>query len=162
MPVIEIETIVNAPLEVCFDLSRSIDLHKISTEETNEKAIDGVTTGLIALDEFVTWEAVHFGVKQKLTSKITSYGRPNHFRDEQVQGIFKYIIHDHYFYSVKEGVMMKDVFSFKAPLGFLGFIAEELVLTKYLKTFLIKRNAIIKAYAESGKYKTLLTPDSFS
>ena len=95
MPIVKLETKINSTLEICFDLSRSIDLHKISTAHTKEKAIDGVTTGLINLNEFVTWQAVHFGIKQKLTSKITAFNKPFHFRDEQVKGAFKFIIHDH-------------------------------------------------------------------
>ena len=53
MPRIVLETKIHAPLDRCFDLSRSIDLHKISTEHTNEEAIDGVTSGLISLNESV-------------------------------------------------------------------------------------------------------------
>ncbi len=156
MPIIEIETFIHAKIETCFDLSRSIDLHKISTQSTHEKAIDGVTRGLIGLDEFVTWEAIHFGVRQQLTTKITLFNRPIHFRDEQIHGVFKYMIHDHFFYPSNEGVIMKDVFSFKAPLGILGWIAERLLLAAYLKGFLMERNAVIKEYAESEKYKVLL------
>ena len=119
MPLIELQTKIKSTIEICFDLSRSIDLHKISTAHTKEKAIDGVTAGLINLNEFVTWQAVHFGVKQKLTSKITAFKRPFHFRDEQVKGAFKFIIHDHYFTIKNDVVIMKDVFSFQSPFGFL-------------------------------------------
>ena len=85
MPTIHLTTKINAAIETCFDLSRSIDLHKISTAYTNEQAIDGVKRGLIGLDEFVTWQAKHFGIIQKLTTKITAYKRPFHFRDEQIK-----------------------------------------------------------------------------
>jgi len=54
MPVIELKTAIKAPVERCFDLSRSIDLHKISTAHTNEEAIAGVTSGLIGPNEWVT------------------------------------------------------------------------------------------------------------
>lgn len=64
MPRIVLKTIIRAPIDRCFDLSRSIDLHKVSTEQTNEEAIDGVTSGLISLDESVTWRAKHFGIDQ--------------------------------------------------------------------------------------------------
>ncbi|MEH6514179.1 hypothetical protein [Maribacter arcticus] len=47
MPRIELRTEINAPKEIVFDLSRSIDLHKISTEHTKEEAISGKTSGLI-------------------------------------------------------------------------------------------------------------------
>jgi len=156
MPTIELETFINAEIEICFDLARSIDLHTISTSKTNEKAIDGRIQGLIEADEFVTWEATHFSVRQKLTSKVTALERPFYFRDEQLKGIFKSIQHDHYFEKKNNGVLMKDVFVYQAPLGLLGKIAEQLILTNYLKKFLVERNDIIKEYAETDLYKALL------
>jgi len=63
MPTIKLETKIKSGINICFDLSRSIDLHQISTVKTNEKAIDGRTKGLIDLNEFVTWRATHFGIK---------------------------------------------------------------------------------------------------
>lgn len=41
MPIIELKTHIKANRAIVFDLSRSIDLHKISTEQTNEEAIAG-------------------------------------------------------------------------------------------------------------------------
>ena len=156
MPAIELQTNIHADIEICFDLSRSIDLHKISTAHTNEKAIDGTTHGLINLNEFVTWQARHFGITQKLTSKITVYGRPFDFRDEQQKGPFKYIMHDHYFETHDDKVIMKDIFNFGSPYGFLGAAFDKMVLTNYLKKLLITRNKIIKEYAETEKWKLVL------
>ncbi len=156
MPLIEIQTEINSTIEICFDLSRSIDLHKISTAQTNETAIAGVTKGLISFNQFVTWQARHFGIKQKLTTKITAYDRPFHFCDEQIKGIFKKIKHDHYFAVNHDKVLMTDKFLFEAPFGILGDIFNKLILTKYLKAFLIERNQIIKDFAESDKWKQLL------
>ncbi len=76
MPKIQLETDIQSTLEICFDLARSIDLHKISTRHTKEEAIAGRTVGLIVLGEFVTWQATHFGIRQQLTSKITAMERP--------------------------------------------------------------------------------------
>ncbi len=157
MPTINLETFIKAEIAICFDLARSIDLHTLSTSKTNEKAIDGRTKGLIEANEFVTWEATHFGVRQKLTSKITAFEKPFHFRDEQLKGVFKSIQHDHYFEQKNNGTLMKDIFVYEAPFGWIGKIVEELILTNYLKKFLVERNAIIKEYAETDLYKTLLT-----
>lgn len=156
MPKIELTTEIHSTLEICFDLSRSIDLHKISTAQTREQAIAGRTEGLINLNETVTWQATHFGVRQKLTSKITAYDRPNYFTDEQTKGIFKSIIHEHKFEKAGDKVIMKDIFEFQSPLGFLGEIFNKLVLTNYLKRLLTDRNRVIKAFAETGKWKEVL------
>jgi len=156
MPIIVLETNIKSSLEICFDLARSIDLHKISTEKTNEEAIEGTTKGLINLNEFVTWQATHFGVKQKLTSKITEFDRPYHFRDEQTKGAFKSIVHDHYFKKTENYVVMKDIFDFQSPFGIFGRVFNKLILIRYLTNLLIDRNNIIKDFAESGKGELLL------
>lgn len=155
MPTIILETIIKSNIETCFDLSRSIDLHQISTANTKERAIDGTTSGLINLNEFVTWEAKHFGVTQKLTSKITVFDMPRHFRDEQQKGAFKYIIHDHYFTASADKVIMKDIFKFQSPLGYIGKLVDKIILTGYLKKLLLHRNEIIKEYAESEGWKSI-------
>ena len=156
MPTIELETYIEADIATCFDLSRSIDLHKISTAETNEKAIDGKTSGLINMGEFVTWSATHFGIKQKLSSKITAFNKPYHFRDEQLRGAFRSIVHDHYFEKKEGKVMMRDVFKYETPFGIAGKLFNKLILTSYLTKLLIKRNKIIKEFAETTKWKTIL------
>jgi len=156
MPVIELKTSIKCSIEICFDLSRSIDLHQLSTAQTNEKAIAGRTSGLINPDEFVTWQATHFGIKQKLTSKITAYNRLFYFRDEQQKGIFRFFIHDHYFQSKNKMVEMTDVFTFGSPFGFAGRFFNMIILTRHLKNLLVKRNAVIKEFAETGKWRTVL------
>ncbi len=156
MPVIELETHIHAEINICFDLARSIDFHMLSTGDTNEKAIAGCTSGLIGLNEFVTWEAKHLGFTQHLTSRITQFETNKHFRDEQIKGPFKKIVHDHYFFCVNDEVIMKDQFDFKAPAGFIGRLFCKMYLTTYLTTLLSRRNQMLKEYAESGKWKNVL------
>ena len=156
MPKIELTTSVKSTIEICFDLATSIDLHKLSTSGTNEQAIAGTTSGLMKMNEYVTWEATHFGIRQQLTSKITAYEKPFHFRDEQVKGAFKSIKHDHYFENNGNEIIMKDVFEFESPCGIFGRLFNKLILTKYLTKFLIARNNLIKDFAESEKWKTML------
>ncbi len=156
MPIIELITIIRAPIERCFDLSRSLDLHMVSTAHTGEKAVAGVTSGLINYQEEVTWKAKHFGVWQHLTSRITAFDPPRHFRDSMIRGAFKRIEHDHFFETQGDTTKMTDIFDFNAPLGFLGKIAESVVLTKYLQQLLKDRNASIKNAAESDEWKHFL------
>lgn len=156
MPSIELKTIIKSNVQICFDLSRSIDLHQISTSDTKEVAIDGCTKGLIGLNEFVTWEATHFGIRQHLTTKITAFNSPYHFRDEQVKGAFKSMVHDHNFEEKDGFVVMSDTFVFHSPYGILGRIFEMMVLTKYMKNLLLKRNKTIKEFAETEKWKLVL------
>jgi ligand-binding SRPBCC domain-containing protein len=156
VPIIQLKTKISAPIDRCFDLSRSIDLHKISTEQTNEEAIRGVTSGLINLDESVTWRAKHFGIYQTLTTKITQLDKPIFFTDEMVKGAFKSLKHQHYFESTDYGTLMTDRFDYVSPFGILGKLADIIVLNKYMTNLLVKRNDTIKDCAESGKWKLLL------
>lgn len=156
MPKIVLKTKIKAELEVVFDLSRSIDLHKISTQQTNEEAIAGVTSGLIGMNESVTWRARHFGIYQELTSKITRYDRPNHFTDEMVSGAFKSFKHEHLFEKHGDETLMTDIFNYTSPFGFLGVIADTLFLKKYMTNLLITRNETVKIFAESNKWKEVL------
>lgn len=156
MTSIYLETMIDAPARVCFNLSRSIDLHQVSSEKTRERAVAGRTRGLIQKGEFVTWEAVHFGIRQNLTVKIREMKAPEHFTDEMQRGAFKHMWHEHRFREMDGKTIMTDVFTFEAPLGFLGWIAEKLVLKLYLKNFLLQRNRIIKQTAENGQWKKLL------
>lgn len=153
MPVIKLETKINAPVERVFDLSRSIDLHTKSTSKSNEKAIAGRTCGLIDLGETVTWQATHFGVRQTLTSKIVAFERPTHFRDSMQRGIFKRIDHDHFFEEIGGETLMRDRFDYDAPLWILGKIADTLFLENYMTGFLQERNGMIKEIAESEKWR---------
>ena len=156
MPQIILTTEIRSTIDRCFDLSRSIDLHQLSTAHTNEQAIAGKTSGLIGLNEFVTWQATHLGIRQKLTSKITAYDRPWYFVDEQIKGPFKSIRHEHHFEQLPDKVLMKDYFNFSSPFGIAGKIADKLFLTRYLQELLTKRNNVIKEFAETEKWALVL------
>lgn len=151
MPRIVLKTYIDADQQTVFDLARSIDLHQVSTKHTNEKAIAGRMSGLIELNETVTWQARHFGITQKLSSKITEFDNPNFFVDEMLSGVFKSIRHEHRFVEQGTGTLMIDTFDYVSPLGILGKIADSLFLLNYLTDLLVKRNAAIKNYAESAR-----------
>lgn len=156
MPKIRLETRIKADINIVFDLARSIDLHTVSASQTNEEAIAGKTTGLVEFGDSITWKAKHFGVTQKLTSRITVVEKPTYFADEMVKGAFKRFTHDHYFSQENGIVLMKDLFDYKAPLGLIGKLADLLFLEKYMTDFLDKRNAVIKEFAETEKWRELL------
>ena len=156
MATIELKTKINAPIERCFFLSLSVDLHQLSTEETSERAISGVTKGLMKLNDVVTWRAKHFGTYQNLTTKISSYDAPKYFVSEMIKGAFKKMHHQHLFEWIGNETIMTDIFVFEAPLGILGELFSKLILKNYMQGFLIKRNNTIKQVAESNDWQKLL------
>lgn len=150
MPRIELTIDIAAPVEVVFDLARSIDVHQASQTRHRERAVAGRTSGLIEEGEEVTWEARHLGMRQRLCSRIVAMRRPVHFRDSMVSGEFRRFDHDHLFEALPGGrTRMTDVFDYTSPLGPLGRLADVLFLKRYVCNLLAGRNAVLKKMAEA-------------
>jgi hypothetical protein len=156
MPYIHLTTFIAASAEKVFDLSRSINLHKISMRSSNEEAVGGVTSGLIKENETVTWKAKHLFKTRLFTSKVTSMVAPTMFVDEMVKGDFKSFKHQHYFKQIDNGTILIDIVEFESPYGFIGKMVNKLLLKNYVQNLLIKRNNIVKEYAESDKWQFVL------
>lgn len=149
MTKIELVTKIKAPLQICFDCACDIDAHMQSTAHTKEKAIAGRTSGLCEEGDIITWQAVHLGVKQKLTSKITVMKKYSYFEDEMLKGAFKSMHHKHFFEEVNGETTMKDELYYEVPLGFIGKIFNKLYLKQYMTNFLNTRNGYLKKFVES-------------
>ena len=147
---------IAAPIERCFDLSRSIDLHIASTAGTRERAVSGVTSGLIGHNQTVTWRTKVLGMPIHHTSLITLYDRPRYFQDRMLAGAFKSYCHDHYFEGQSGGTLMRDVMTFEAPLGLAGVFVEKVALSQYMQRLLDKRNLFIRRVAESDEWTRFL------
>lgn len=109
-------------------------------------------TGLLELGDEVTWRARHLGIQQDLTSRITAFDRPRHFRDSMVRGAFARFDHDHFFEPSAGGTLVRDVFDYRAPLSLLGRVAERLFLTAYMRRFLLVRLESLRDLAESDSW----------
>lgn len=156
MPLIKMLTKIKAPIETVFDLARNVDLHLLSTKQTEEEVLYGKTSGLLDLNDVITWKAVHLGVRQTLTSKMVDLDRPYTFSDEMLKGAFKYMRHEHYFMKFKEGTAMVDVLSFSSPLGVAGKLFDRLYLRNYMICFIKRRNVMLKRVAESKEVRNFL------
>jgi hypothetical protein len=151
LPVITFSVHVNATCQACFDLARNIEFHVTSMEHTGERVIGGVRSGLIGPDEEVTWEARHFLVRQRLTSRITGFDAPRWFRDSQIRDAFARFDHDHYFEDAGHGeTLVTERFDYTSPLGALGKLADVLFLRRYMHDLLWRRAMMLKTAAESG------------
>lgn len=152
MPIIEHQILIKAPIEVCFDLARDVNIHTKTTSKTKERAISGVTKGLLEEGDTVTWEAVHFGVKQRLTAKVIEMQKTYRFVDIMIKGAFHSFVHTHNFIKGNNETMMIDTFQYKSPLGPIGIIADKLFLERYMKKFIISRAKELKKIAEEGHF----------
>lgn len=148
MTVITLHTEIKSTIEEAFQLSLDIDFHKKTASQTNEKAIDGVTSGIIKHNETVTWRGKHFGVFLTHTSLISAYEPPTYFVDEMIKGNFKSYRHHHYFKQKGDLVDMKDVITYATPYGIIGKLFDRLLLKKHMTHFIQNRNQSIKTVLE--------------
>lgn len=160
MPTIHLTTFIAAPAARVFDLSRHVELHQQSMTRFNEEAIAGVRSGLVEKDDSITWKARHLFKTRFLRVRIVEMDRPFFFIDEQTQGDFKMMRHEHHFKPCDNGTIMIDLFRFESPYGMIGTWFNQLYLTHYMKKMLEQRNALIREFAEGEKWKTLLPGSS--
>ncbi|MFL6229695.1 MAG: SRPBCC family protein [Pyrinomonadaceae bacterium] len=146
MPKIHLETFIAAPAEICFDLCLNVNAHE---RAGHGRAVAGVTSGQMFLGDTVTWEGVHFHVRQRLTSKIVAYERPLTFTDEMQSGALSRWRHVHQFVGQQGGTLMVDDVDFAAPLGVLGKLVDALVMENYMTRFLARGNSHFKQEAEA-------------
>ena len=148
MAIIELEMLVQAPPAACYALALNVQAHLDSTRHTGERVVSGPASGQLELGDVVTWEARHFGLRQRLTVRITAASPPHHFRDELVRGAFQTLQHDHYFEPVAGGTRVRDVFALSSPAGAIGRWVDDLFLKNYLTKLLQVRNAALKHQLE--------------
>jgi ligand-binding SRPBCC domain-containing protein len=156
MPTIHLTTFIAAPAEVVFDLTRHIGLHKESMSTHQEEAVAGTRFGLAEKEDTITWKARHLFRNRLLRVKISEMKKNELFVDEQVQGDFKMMKHEHHFKPCDNGTILINLLHFESPYGMLGQWFNSLYLTRYMKKLLEQRNKAIKEFAETGKWKRLL------
>jgi len=120
MTTIHLTTIIQASIQTVFDASRNIDIHQQSASKTNEVAIAGVTSGLINLNETVTWRGKHFGFYLTHKSRITAMIFYDYFVDEMVEGKFKTFKHEHFFEEKNGVTIMTDKLQYETPFSIYG------------------------------------------
>jgi ligand-binding SRPBCC domain-containing protein len=153
METIRLGTWIDAPVERCFLLSLSVDLHVAAARSTQDNA---VAEGTIGEGDTLTFKGSHFGVRWRHTSLIEKLRPHSYYRDVMIAGPFQHFEHDHYFAQMDDGTRMRDEVRFSASGGFLGRLTTRMFLRKQLKAFLRERNAMIKRLAESEDWHKYL------
>ena len=151
MPTITLVTEIHAPIEICFDFCRDLEVHSRTVPQTQERLVGEKTSGLAELGDTLTFEAVHLGVCQRLTSHITQVQPPFSFADEMLSGAFQSLSHLHTFSAIEGATLMRDTLTWTSPLGPLGVLADRLFLKRYMLRFLVTRNRNLKAIIESER-----------
>src|ERR1700735_4923813 len=156
-------TTIEAPIQRCFDLSRSVEVHLLRNVHSGEQAlaIDGLTSGLQGLSDRVTWRAKHFGVWHNLTNEVTAIEPPTYFQVTMNKGIFRSMQADHYLRTLPPGAPeMTAPFRIASPPPILGLLVEKLFPRRYMLALIRERNAVIKELAESSDWKFYLPKEA--
>ena len=91
-----------------------------------------------------------FGIKTPWMTEITQVKDLEFFIDEQRVGPYKLWHHQHFIEKIEGGVLMKDIVTYSPPFGFLGAIANKLLIRKKLdEIFNYRTYAVNKKF---GKY----------
>jgi ligand-binding SRPBCC domain-containing protein len=152
--VIEVVSLINAAPTTVFDLELDVDVHAESLAKSQETATTTAGRRQLALDDEVTFQARHLGLRWRMTSRISAYDRPYHFVDEQTRGPFRTLRHEHYFKDLGDGrTRMTDRMTIRAPFGPLGVVVTRILLAPYLRRLLTQRAVHIKRLAEAADHR---------
>ena len=89
--------------------------------------------------------------------KVTTFQRPSLFVEEQVKGDLQNYKHEHHFMPVENGTIVIDILEFDIPKDIIGKIFGKVYFRKYLEEILRKRTELIRNYAETEKWRAVLS-----
>lgn len=141
MPVIEYRLVIKAPIDVCFDLARNVNLITAGSDR-NEKLLEEGNT--------VTRVTV---TKQRLITKVIFMERPYHFVEKMVRGPFSSFIQIYQFTEEERGTMLLNHVQYKSRFGPIGTALDKIFLEQVMKSFIISRSEELKELAETFLHK---------
>ena len=157
MTTIRYEVSVRAPMERCFDLARSVDLHVDSSTGIGARAIGGRRGGLSGEGDETVWSARFFGVRFSMTTRIEGSEFPVRFGDRMTRGRLRRFEHVYRFRALPDGgCAMSDELVVEAPFGPVGRWIERLYLTRRMDELVRSRLERIKRIAEGDDWRRYL------
>lgn len=89
-------------------------------------------------------------IKMDWMTEITHVKEGHYFIDEQRFGPFKFWHHEHHFEAIEGGVLMTDKLTYGIPFGFIGRIANSLMVAKQTQEIFNFREKAVEVMF--GKY----------
>jgi ligand-binding SRPBCC domain-containing protein len=150
---LNLKQFIPAPVESLWDfLSNPQNLKKITPgymgfNITSENIPEKIYPGMIICYKIKPLA----GIKMTWVTEITHVQENKYFVDEQRIGPYSIWHHQHIIEPVENGVLMRDIVSYKPPLGILGEIANALFIRQQLKEiFEYRTKAIAKRFGKEG------------
>jgi ligand-binding SRPBCC domain-containing protein len=154
---IHITTFIEAPRQRVYDLTRHISVLKSALSGTPAQVSSGGGAYLFQPGDTLTFQSRNLGRNRTVTARITEMDGTNLFTEEQVKGDLKSFRHAHHFKPAENGTIMIDIIECEGPRDLLGSLAASFSLKKYLEKLAGKRIGLIRQYAESEKWRAVLT-----
>ena len=154
---IHLTTFIAAPAERVFDLTRHLAVYKFVFNSRKETFKATAAGNLLLKGETVSIVAKHAGKERLATLKVTTFEKPVLLIEEQVKGDLLNYKHEHHFKPVDNGTIIIDLIEFGVPRDFVGRWLGKIYLKKYLEELTRKRNEVIRGYAETEKWRAVLT-----
>jgi len=85
-----------------------------------------------------------FGIPMTWVTEITHVVEKKYFVDEQRVGPYALWHHQHFIEPYENGVMMTDIVSYKPPMGFLGSLANAMIIRRQLESIFAYREKALK------------------
>jgi ligand-binding SRPBCC domain-containing protein len=154
---IHLTTFIEAPMQRVYDLARHISVLKGAFTGTPVQVSSGGGAYLFQRGDSLTFQSRNLGRTRTITARITEMDGKSIFTEEQVKGDLKSYRHTHHFKPTENGTIMIDLIECEGPRDFLGSLAGASAMKRYVEKMTSRRIDNIRQYAESDKWKAVLT-----
>jgi hypothetical protein len=154
MEIVRLTTWIKAPVDRCFRLATSVDVHQIMASLSLDGARKPSLFRQFSPGDHLTWTG-HLALLPRYTTRILQVRPYACYREVLEAGCFLHFEHDHHFTPLNEGTRMRDEIRFVIPPGILGPMTTPLV-RRYLIWRISTRNSLLRKIAQSGLWKQYL------
>ncbi len=156
MPKLQFTTLIHAPIQRVFDLTRCVSLHKRHFEKHNIVPVLGKYSGLLDPRDHVSWKG-KFGRKvRQIAVEVTEMKAPGYFKMEFQKDLFDQFSHEVYLTGIENGTIVMDHISYELPPKTFSLNLNNRCVKKWVTDLLKERNALCKEYAEGNNWHAIL------
>lgn len=139
--------IIRTDLDTCWEFfSRPENLKNITPESMGFEVLTEVPDKMYSGMFIAYIVRPLLGIPMRWVTEITHIEDKSFFVDEQRMGPYKIWHHEHHFKAVDGGVEMIDIVSYSIPFGWIGRIANSLLVRKKIEAIFDYRYKVVESY----------------
>lgn len=145
------EQLVPAGIDEIWDfISSPANLSKITPEKMGFEITSGELLEKMYPGMIISYKVRPLlGIKMTWVTEITQVKEKQYFVDEQRVGPYSMWHHEHILEEQENGILMKDIITYRPPMGFLGALANRLFIRKQLDgIFSFRKEAMEKRFGQ--------------